>query len=161
MPDYLLPIALADLLEWSTAVSRAHVGPLRHAVDFEVPKNTRIFAAAAGTVVYVKQNSRRSGAGSHLNDHGNRIVIEHANGEFTAYEHLRYLGAKVHPGDRVAAGQFIGWSGQTGNSPTPHLHFEVFVDPSPDKSEGRTIPVRFAELQGDYKRREGKSAENK
>jgi murein DD-endopeptidase MepM/ murein hydrolase activator NlpD len=155
MPNaYHLPVHIEDLKEWSTTVSKAHIGDLKYAIDLEVPKNTRLYAAAKGTVVYVQERSRRSGAGPEFNLHGNRIVIEHENGEYSAYEHLRYMGVKVKVGEEVEAGQFIGFSGQTGNSPTPHLHFEVFVDPSPDKSEGGTIEVSFKELHGDYKRNE-------
>ena len=80
-------------------------------------------------------------------DKGNRVVIKHKNGEYTAYEHLAYKGIVVKVGQKVRKGQFIGYNGNTGYSPFPHLHFEVFNNPVKDQSEGITLQVSFKELK--------------
>ncbi|MDN3297756.1 M23 family metallopeptidase [Streptomyces ficellus] len=58
---------------------------------------------------------------------GIQVVVGHAGGWYSQYAHLAMPG--VHTGERVAAGQWIGRSGSTGNSTGPHLHFEVRLTP--------------------------------
>ncbi len=86
-------------------------------VDFGGPIGTRIYAAAAGTVIVSKGNGAYNGG------YGNYIVIEHGNGTQTLYAHLSKNHVAV--GDKVARGEFIAASGNTGRSTGPHLHFEV------------------------------------
>lgn len=140
-----LPIDLTRVSRWGDqAPSSTHVGPLKHSVDFWCDEGTPIYAAAPGVVVWVKQDSNVGGPKRRYYFDGNRIVIRHQDGHYTAYEHLRHHGSKVVVGQRVRRGQVIGWSGNTGISAGPHLHFELFVDPSEDESEGQTVPVVFS-----------------
>jgi murein DD-endopeptidase MepM/ murein hydrolase activator NlpD len=53
-------------------------------------------------------------------------VIYHEDGTFAEYVHLKKDGAQVSVGDMVSAGDFIAYSGNTGWSSGPHLHFMVF-----------------------------------
>lgn len=87
-----------------------------NAVDFGTPVGSRVIAAATGEVVISKQGGWNGGYGSY-------IVIKHANGVQTLYAHLSETVAGV--GASVAAGEVIGYSGNTGRSTGPHLHFEV------------------------------------
>ena len=54
---------------------------------------------------------------------GRYVRIEDGNGLYVYAAHLSTWG--VSDGDRVRAGDQVGWSGNTGNSTGPHLHFEV------------------------------------
>ena len=72
---------------------------------------------------------------------GNHVVIEHADGEFSHYAHLRNGSVLVKPGDRVAAGQQIAELGHSGNSTEPHLHFHL-ADGA-DVAYSRSIPIVF------------------
>lgn len=122
---------------------------LEYAIDFLVPIGTLIYAAASGKVVWIKTNSNVGGINKKKYwNLGNRIVIKHKNGEYTAYEHLKYKGVVVKVGQKVKKGQLIGYSGITGWSTIgPHLHFEVFNNPSKDESEGTTLKVSFKGLE--------------
>lgn len=104
-------------------------GQLRphHGVEFNVPYNTEILAAASGTVVVAGPDNEIV-YGEHLNFYGNLVVIEHDslyNGQrlFTLYGHLAQPLVAV--GQKVVAEQVIGISGATGVADGPHMHFEV------------------------------------
>jgi murein DD-endopeptidase MepM/ murein hydrolase activator NlpD len=99
---------------------------LHTGTDFGVPTGTSVRAAADGEVLQVLY----SGA------YGRRIVVDHGRvgGAYlvTTYNHLNRFA--VRPGQKVTRGQILGYSGSTGWSTGPHLHFEVlangrFVDP--------------------------------
>lgn len=67
---------------------------------------------------YGKYSSCGCGGG-----YGNYVMIDHGNGKISIYGHLS--GVTVNTGDRVVAGQLIGYVGSTGYSTGPHLHFEM------------------------------------
>jgi hypothetical protein len=74
---------------------------------------------------------------------GNHVVVRHAEGEFSAYMHLR-PGIKVQPGQRVRQGQPLGLCGNSGNSLETHLHFQFQDGPDPLRANG--LPVRFGDF---------------
>jgi murein DD-endopeptidase MepM/ murein hydrolase activator NlpD len=92
--------------------SRMHKG-----IDFGVPVGTPVMAAGAGTV----QLEGRAGG------YGNFIKVNHGNGYATGYGHLSRFAPGVHVGSRVRQGQVIAYSGNTGITTGPHLHYEIFV----------------------------------
>lgn len=143
----MLPLDTKDIQNWSKRESPAHSGKLRHSIDFFVPEGTKVYAAFGGRVIYVKQDSNAGGNHRRFWFMGNRIVLRHKNSEYTAYEHLKYRGSKVKAGQSVRKGQVIGYSGNTGYTSRPHLHFEVFNEPDKDESEGTTLQVSFRELK--------------
>lgn len=90
--------------------TRAHKG-----VDFRAPTGTPIPAAGAGRVT----------ARSFNRGHGNFVKIRH-NGSFeTLYAHMSKFAKGVNVGTVVRQGQIIGYSGSTGISTGPHLHYEI------------------------------------
>ncbi|MFC9702086.1 M23 family metallopeptidase [Streptomyces sp. NPDC056943] len=91
--------------------------------DFAVPTGTPVKAAGTGTVVKAGPNGGGDGPA-----YGNAIVVKHANGTYSQYAHLSKI--KVNVGQKVAAGQQIALSGNTGNSSGPHLHFEIRTTPN-------------------------------
>ncbi|MFI8290222.1 M23 family metallopeptidase [Streptomyces sp. NPDC085614] len=56
---------------------------------------------------------------------GNHVTLEVAPGRYLLYAHLTPGSLKVREGDRVESGQVLGLIGNSGNSTTPHLHFQV------------------------------------
>lgn len=59
---------------------------------------------------------------------GNHVIIEHGDGVFSAYAHLRRGSVRVRPGEHVMAGDHIGDVGNSGNTTEPHLHFQLMDD---------------------------------
>ena len=94
-------------------------------VDLAMPEGTPIYAAADGIA--------RTGVQEH--GAGNYISVDHGGDAGTRYMHLSRVA--VHEGQAVQRGDVIGYSGDTGGSTGPHLHFEVWrngeaVDPMRD-----------------------------
>lgn len=75
---------------------------------------------------------------------GNHVVLDHGNGEYSFYAHLKPGSVAVKPGDVVKAGQRLGALGSSGNSTEPHLHFHVCDGPNPLACAG--IPVLFQDV---------------
>lgn len=94
-------------------------GRLHAGIDIGVPIGTPIHAAKGGTVSF-------SGT---MSGYGNVVVINHGGGFSTLYAHQSRTGVRV--GQSVSQGQIIGWSGNTGSSTGPHVHFETRVNGSP------------------------------
>lgn len=143
---YAYPIDLTGNVRMTRSDSPAHKGRLAHAVDFIVPEGTPVKAALGGVVVDIKQDSDVGGPDESFDEFGNYIEIEHPNGECSIYEHIRKGGSLVKKGDRVRAGQVIGYSGNTGWMAHlgPHLHFDVhqYID-WPKTKEYETLKIRW------------------
>lgn len=73
---------------------------------------------------------------------GNDVVIDIGGGRYAFFAHLKTGTVAVKPGERVKAGDVIGYLGDTGNSDAPHLHFHIMDSPSPFASSG--IPYVFS-----------------
>ena len=93
--------------------SRMHTG-----VDWSAPRGTPIIAAGNGTV------EKAGWAGGY----GKQIIIRHANGYVSSYNHQSAIAKGVRAGAKVVQGQVIGWVGTTGLSTGPHLHYELIVN---------------------------------
>jgi len=92
--------------------SRMHKG-----IDFAVPVGTPVMAAGSGIVQIAGR----------LGGYGNYLRINHQNGYGTAYGHLSRLAPGIHSGSHVHQGQIVAYSGNTGMSTGPHLHYEIMV----------------------------------
>ena len=90
-------------------------------VDFGVPRGTKIYAPLSGTVRATGDTDLVPGCYSW----GKWTLIDHANGLATLYAHQSTIS--VAPGQQVKTGDVIGYSGNTGYSTGPHLHFTVYA----------------------------------
>jgi murein DD-endopeptidase MepM/ murein hydrolase activator NlpD len=95
--------------------NRMHKG-----IDFAVPTGTPVMAAGSGAVTF----------SGYTRGFGNLVVVTHTNGYSTAYAHLSRFASGVKKGARVRQGQIVAYSGSTGISTGPHLHYEVRVNGS-------------------------------
>lgn len=128
--------------------------PSHDGVDLAAPTGTPIYAAAAGVVLAAGCDSPycdRPG-NPNLPGCGLRININHGNGFGTRYCHAVRLN--VAAGAQVQAGQLIAWSGSTGHSSGPHLHFEIHRNAPPLTSANAVDPLTFMDSVGVHIRRE-------
>ena len=102
-------------------VKRMHYG-----LDFSIKIGTPIYATADGKAVVVKTSF--GGFGKH-------IYLDHGNGYRTVYAHLDKFNVKR--GQKVKRGELIAYSGNSGRSTAPHLHYEVH------KGGKKVNPINF------------------
>ncbi len=91
-------------------------GRMHEGIDISVPEGTPIRAAASGTVILA----------AYSGGYGNYTCVDHGGGLSTCYAHQS--GYAVSSGSSVSQGDTIGYSGNTGSSTGPHLHFEVRIN---------------------------------
>ncbi|WP_405670892.1 M23 family metallopeptidase [Streptomyces sp. NBC_01530] len=122
-PKFALPVAQKGL---SAYFGQAGVNwmSVHTGIDFPVSYGTTVMSAVDGTV-RTQWNSA----------YGNMMIVTAKDGTETWYCHLSSY--RVSTGASVKAGQPIAYSGNSGNSTGPHLHFEVrpaggsAIDPLP------------------------------
>jgi murein DD-endopeptidase MepM/ murein hydrolase activator NlpD len=126
---YRLPYALASEFIVSQAfpdVVTHSDGANRYAIDFVMPVGTGIYAARSGIVIEVASDHFESGVDLATDGpRANIVRILHADGTMSLYAHLNWNSIRVAPGQRVARGEYLADSGNTGFSTGPHLHFVV------------------------------------
>ena len=91
-------------------------GRLHEGIDISVPEGTPVRAAKPGRVILA----------AYTGGYGNYTCVDHGGGLSSCYAHQSSFA--VSPGDQVAQGDVIGYSGNTGSSTGPHLHFEIRVN---------------------------------
>jgi len=126
----------------------SHRGASRYALDFMMKEGTPVHAAREGVVVDVTEKHNRGGADPKYAKYANFVVILHSDGTTGEYYHLQHRGAAVEVGDNVTTGQLIGYSGNTGFSSLPHLHFAVYR--ARPNGGYESIKVDFAEKPKSY-----------
>ena len=98
--------------------SKSHTG-----IDYACYEGTPVCAAADGVVLY---------SGYDATGYGWHVVLTHEDGSGTVYAHLKEQGAPA--GFCTYKGAILGYSGNTGNSTGPHLHFEYRADATKPRS---------------------------
>ncbi|HYC57082.1 MAG TPA: M23 family metallopeptidase [Candidatus Binatia bacterium] len=100
--------------------------PSHKGMDFKTPVGTEVVSPRAGTVTRVNWN---------WNANGNCVEIRFEDGVLAKFLHLSEN--KVKEGDRVAAGQVVALTGNTGRSTAPHLHYQL------DRGEKTLDPLDY------------------
>ena len=127
-----------------------HKDDWKHAWDFEIEDeygktykdsgdypedyycyNKSVLAPADGTVEDVVNDIEDNVIGQKnlLENWGNTVVIKHGDFFYSKLSHLKKGSIKVKPGDKVRTGDILGVCGNSGNSPYPHLHFQIQETP--------------------------------
>lgn len=148
----------AGVTEFTSSWGAARSGHRHQGNDLMAPKMTEVYAASDGVVLWVRDQGTA----------GRYVAIDHGDGWETWYMHLNDdtpgtddggapldMGVAVDPGDRVEAGDVIGWVGDSGNAEgsSSHTHFELHrngapIDPYPylidalERAEESDVPGR-------------------
>lgn len=101
--------------------TKAYNGKGHNGVDFQAAPGSRVKAALDGIVEGTGDTDRTCKGASF----GKWVFIRHNNGLATLYAHLSLI--KAVEGQTVRTGDVIGYSGNTGYSTGPHLHFSVYA----------------------------------
>jgi Peptidase family M23 len=88
-------------------------------IDIGAERGTPVHAPAAGTVTF---------AGAHA-EYGLSVTLDHGEDLRTIYGHLSKITVAV--GEKVQRGAQLGFTGNTGRSSGPHLHYEILVKDRP------------------------------
>ena len=120
----------------------------KFAIDIAVKEGTPVVAARSGVVVFLEDRFFESGLNrADFRDKANHVRILHDDGSMATYAHLAPDSVNLVPGQRVAVGDEIGRSGNTGFSSGPHLHFAILVNRDmkivsiPFRMDGVKLPV--------------------
>ena len=103
------------------AISGAYNGKSHNGLDFRAGLGTPVYAVADGVVTETGNTDLACRGVSY----GKWVLINHQNGLTSLYAHLSFIN--VQKGQIVSTGSQIGFSGKTGYSTGPHLHFTVFA----------------------------------
>lgn len=133
--------------------------PQRFAYDFLIRKECKTFdgdglsnfnyycyekevvAPGSGKIVEIVNDVADNPIGEMPQIHGNRVVIDHGNGEFSILAHFKQRSITVKVGDTIESGQLLGLCGNSGHSSEPHIHYHLQNSPDIDNGEG--FPIQF------------------
>jgi len=152
---YLPPFAKGSKFRISQAFNGKfshHNDYNRYAVDITMPLKTPIHAIRSGIVVDVRNDFFKNGLTKSHKSRANKIRILHDDGSMASYVHLSLETVQVSEGLKVSAGDLIGYSGNTGYSTGPHLHFSIMLNKGMDLV---SIPFAFATKKGTQKPKRG------
>lgn len=94
---------------------------LHNGIDLGTPVGSKVYSPLTGTIRNVGDTDAVPGCYSW----GKWILVDHPNGLSTLFAHLSHIG--VTPGQKVKTGDIIAYSGNTGYSTGPHLHYTLYV----------------------------------
>ena len=114
----------------------------KYAVDFLIDVGTPILAARSGCIWKVKEDSDKWGLNPQFASKANFVAIDHEDGTYAEYIHLKKNSIVVSVGQDVLTGDLLGYSGLSGCMDFPHLHFNVFKI---ENGKGVSIPFDFSE----------------
>ena len=82
-----------------------------------------VIAHSEGVVIWIQTGQKNNKGATGNLSYGNCVKIQHSDGYFTLYAHLKNVKVKLN--EKVKKGQTLGYMGDTGNAYGKHLHFEI------------------------------------
>lgn len=117
------------------------------AIDIAMPIGTPVLAARSGTVAEVIDGFGEGRMEPEYLNRANFVRILHEDGTWAEYLHLQKTASGLKLGSKVEAGRQLGWSGNSGYSSGPHLHFVVQRN---DGGRVISLPVQFWDRKHGY-----------
>lgn len=105
-------------------------------IDYKCPVFTPIHSPMAGTISRINWRTRRNGNCLELKSDDSPTVMK--------FLHLEKFPKDIHEGMKVVKGDFIAYTGNTGRSTAPHLHFQVEIKRNPEsvnEDENLQVPI--------------------
>jgi murein DD-endopeptidase MepM/ murein hydrolase activator NlpD len=133
------------VIQGNNSVTGDHFGAEGYAWDFSMPEGSLVLAPRGGVVLMTKSDSNSGGYNYYNGYFANYVVIDHGDGTQSLFLHLMYHGVLVQPGQHVVRGQPIAYSGDTGFSGGPHLHFAIERYGTTDRVT-ESVPASFADV---------------
>ncbi len=152
--DSPVPISLPFLGDWTITQGHngtyTHKGAWKYAWDFEIAGSDgktykgegnvvedyycygkAVLAPADGIIESVADHVEDNPIGLRNLEYnwGNTVIIKHQDQIYSKLSHLMHGSIQVSPGTRVSKGDVLGKCGSSGNSPYPHLHFQIQATP--------------------------------
>jgi murein DD-endopeptidase MepM/ murein hydrolase activator NlpD len=129
-----------------TPEGKAYSGAGRRNIDYPA-YGQPIVADAPGVVVIAVDGipDNEPGVVNSYDQHGNYVVIDHRNGEFSLMAHLSPGSLRVRPGQYVNTGAELGLCGNSGHTTNPHLHWQVMDNAN--ASIARAVLQRYQPYQ--------------
>ena len=128
-PRFVCPVDYKYISRFMTEDASAYVYVSHRGDDLCAAEGAEIYAAADGVVLAAQEHP----------SYGNFVELDHGTDAdglrwVTLYAHMK--SSIVQPGQRVVAGQLIGYVGATGNTTGNHCHFEIQLN-------GQLVPPRY------------------
>ena len=122
----------------------ATTAPQQYAFDFSMPDGAEIRATRGGIVGDVVGDlTQCDPATPNADGLGNYVRIDHQDGTFGYYVHLKANTVPLEVGDEIKRGDEIGQADNTGRSCGPYLHFQV-ATVNTQQYYGQTTQIRFS-----------------
>jgi len=124
----------------------SHRGAEQYTVDFGMPVGTPVHAARDGVVALAEDAHDVGCWREECGRLANFIVLLHPDGTTGEYFHLQHGSVQVRLGQHVQRGELLAFSGNTGYTTAPHLHFGVYRT----ERDGQTqsLAIRFVTRGG-------------
>ena len=124
----------------------SHRGAEQYTVDFGMPIGTPVYAARDGVVALAEDSHDVGCWRTECGRLANFVVLLHSDGTTGEYFHLLRGSVQVRLGERVALGALLAFSGNTGYTTAPHLHFGVYRT---ERDGGtQSLGIRFTTREG-------------
>jgi murein DD-endopeptidase MepM/ murein hydrolase activator NlpD len=124
----------------------SHRGAEQYTVDFGMPIGTPVHAARDGVVALAEDSHDLGCWREECGRLANFIVLLHSDGTTGEYFHLQRGSVQVRLGQHVERGELLAFSGNTGYTTAPHLHFGVYR--TERDGETQSLAVRFVTRSG-------------
>lgn len=111
-------------------------------IDIAVPVGTPVQTVRKGRVVFAGE--RRG--------YGATVIVEHDNGDRTMYGHNSLV--RVTPGELIESGTVVAFSGNTGRSTGPHVHFELIPSGQPVVEQDGKEDPRLRQVMDNSRQRD-------